>query len=60
MAGGDRPGARYRCVKRSAIRADPDLASERTAFLEVGEELQALECRVVGQHGLLRVRCDRG
>ena len=60
MAGGDQPGARYRCVKRSAIRADPDLASERTAFLEVGEELQVLESRVVGQHGLLRVRCDRG
>ena len=40
---GDQPGARYRCVKRSAIRADPDLASERTAFLEVGEELQVLE-----------------
>ena len=52
--------ARFECVKRSAVRDGFDQRrSQRTGFVEVGEVVDALECRT-NEGGVRRVRFARG
>ena len=52
--------ARFTCVKRSALRNGYDQrTSQRTGFVEVGELVEALECRT-NESGVVRVRFCRG
>merc|ERR1711969_428848 len=52
--------AQFECVKRSAVRDGFDQRrSQRTGFVEVGEVVDALECRT-NEGGVRRVRFARG
>eukprot|EP01052_Picozoa_sp_SAG31_P023924 SAG31_NODE_2003_length_6688_cov_2.812415_3_plen_332_part_00 len=53
------PGTRFKCVKRAVIRADFDHNSAKIGHFEVGEVLEARECRL-NEMGQLRLRFDRG
>lgn len=56
----ERVVARFACVKRSAVRNGYDQsASQRTGFVEVGELVEALECRT-NESGVVRVRFRGG
>ena len=52
-------GTRFVCTKRATVRASVEMDSEKAGFVEVGEELVALECKL-NDRGQLRVRFERG
>ena len=60
---GSRPfpalGTRFCCVKRATVRSSAQMDSEKVGFLDVGEEVVALEYKLNGR-GQLRVRFERG
>ena len=59
---GSRPfpalGTRFCCVKRATVRSSAQMDSEKVGFLDVGEEVVALE--YLNGRGQLRVRFERG
>ena len=52
-------GTRFVCTNRATVRASVEMDSEKAGFVEVGEELVALECKL-NDRGQLRVRFERG
>jgi hypothetical protein len=53
-------GKRYKCVRRSLVRADVSTDSSKVGTLEVGEELLALEGRRLLATQAVRLRFERG
>ncbi len=52
--------SRFKCVKRAAVRDGFDQKiSRRIGFVEVGECIDALECRT-NESGVIRVRFEQG
>ena len=54
------PGARLRCVQRSAVRVAAHLHSDRVGFLEAGSEITALDVQASDALDAVRVRYLQG
>jgi len=54
------PGARLRCVRRSAVRQSEHLYSDRVGFLEAGSEITALDVQASDALDSMRVRYLQG
>ena len=54
------PGARLRCVRRSAVRGAAHLHSDRVGFLEAGSEITALDVQASDALDAVRVRYLQG
>ena len=53
------PGTVYKCIKRATVRADFDMDSASVGHVELGERIEALECRL-NEKGQLRLRFEGG